>query len=412
MGPLSAERSDRRVRPSLDSDAAVGDAERPMTSPQPLRSDASAELRRRVSRMRVAFAGGGTGGHIAPGRHLLAHVGGEVEHVLWFCTGRAVEERAFAGLQGAQRVALDLEPETGGAPSSARLVLRTLPCVLRARAELANARSQLLLGLGGFTSLPAVLAARSLGIPVALLEINAAAGRATNWLSPFAARTFHAWRSTLPAGQPSERDVWSGPPLPPALATVERSPEALARARAALGFDPARPLLAVLGGSQGARALNQFVAQHARIWTTHGVTVLHQTGPGRSSEGAAARAGYSCVEFIDDVPAVLRAATAVLCRGGASTLAEVAAARCPAWVVPYPHHADRHQERNARALGAGVVIQDEQRLDEAFARELLQHLSSTASRALAERSQALAAALPLDACERIWRELTSLPRRV
>ncbi len=411
MGPLTTERGDRRGRASLDSGGPTRDAEQPMTSPEAPRSDASAELRRRVSRMRVAFAGGGTGGHIAPGRHLLAHVGGELEHVLWFCTGRPVEERAFAGQHGAQRVALDLEPESGGAPSNTRLVLRTLPCVLRARAELENARSQVLLGLGGFTSLPAVLAARSLRIPVALLEINAAAGRATSWLAPFASRTFHAWCSTLPSGEMSERDVWTGPPLPPALASVDRSGEALARARAALGFDPARPLLVVLGGSQGARALNQFVAREARIWTAHGVTVLHQTGPGRSAEGAAAQAGYSSVEFIDDVPAVLRAATAVLCRGGASTLAEVAAARCPAWVVPYPHHADRHQERNARALGAGVVIQDEQRLDETFARELLQHLSSNASRMLAERSLALAAALPLDACERIWRELTSLPRR-
>ncbi len=396
----------------MDLADPAGDAGRPMTSPQTSRDDASAELRRRVSRMRVAFAGGGTGGHIAPGRHLLAHVGGELEHVLWFCTGRPVEERAFAGLRGAQRVALDLEPESGGAPSTARLALRVLPCFLRARAELVKARSQVLLGLGGFTSLPAVLAARSLRIPVALLEINAAAGRATHWLAPLSARTFHAWRSTLPGGEPTERDVWSGPPLPPALATADRSAEALARARAALGFDPARPLLVVLGGSQGARGLNQFVAKHAPIWTAHGLSVLHQTGPGRSAEGAAARAGYTAVEFCDDVPAVLRAATAVLCRGGASTLAEVAAARCPAWVVPYPHHADRHQERNARALGAGVVIQDEARLDEAFAREMLQHLTSAASRTLSERSHALASALPLDACERIWRELTSLPRRV
>jgi UDP-N-acetylglucosamine--N-acetylmuramyl-(pentapeptide) pyrophosphoryl-undecaprenol N-acetylglucosamine transferase len=100
-----------------------------------------------------------------------------------------------------------------------------------------------------------------------------------------------------------------------------------------------------------------------------------------------------------------------LCRGGASTLAEVAAARCPAWVVPYPHHADQHQERNARALGAGVVIQPQARLDTSFARELLQQLSAAFPHALEARARALEGALPLDAAPRIWIELAALARR-
>lgn len=397
----------------VDSASAAGDSAAAMaTAESNLRADSAAsDLRRRVRGMRVAFAGGGTGGHIAPGRHLLGHVAGELEEVLWFCTGRPVEERAFRGASDVRRVALELEPEDGGAPSLLRLALRTLPAVLRARAELLRQRSQLVLGLGGFTTLPAVLAARSLRLPVALLEINAAPGRATRMLAPFATRTFHAWRSTLPRGEPSARDVWTGPPLPPELQAADRSAPALARARTALGFHPDRPLLVVLGGSQGAKALNEFVAAHILLWSAHGLQVLHQTGPGRAAEAGAAHPGYRAVEFMDDVPSSLRAASAVLCRGGASTLAEVAAARCPAWVVPYPHHPDRHQELNARALGAGVVVQDQARLDATFARELLQHLVSVSGRVLEERSAALAGALPTDAALRIWRDLASLPRR-
>jgi len=369
------------------------------------------EWRGALRGLRVAFAGGGTGGHIAPGRHLLDHAHVELGDVLWFCTGRPVETEAFAGLGEAERVALELEPESGGAPSLLRLARRTAPAVMRARAALRSHRSDVLLGLGGFTCLPAVLAARSLRISVALLEINAAAGRATRMLAPLASRTFHAWRGTLPGGLESERDHWTGPPLSPRVLSIAQSQREVSEARLAFGLEPERKTLVVLGGSQGALALNEFLAAHVAELLRHGVQVLHQTGPGRAAEGAAEQPGYRKVEFVRDMPAALSAATAVLCRGGASTLAEVAAARRPAWVVPYPHHADRHQERNARALGEGVAIVDQARLDAAFARELVQGLSSGGAAQLAARARALESALPLDSAERIWRELASLRAR-
>ncbi|MCY3000509.1 MAG: UDP-N-acetylglucosamine--N-acetylmuramyl-(pentapeptide) pyrophosphoryl-undecaprenol N-acetylglucosamine transferase [Planctomycetota bacterium] len=369
------------------------------------------------SGLRIAFAGGGTGGHIVPGRHLLAHGGRAVEDVLWFCTGRPVEDKAFAGLAeelGAarlERVALRLEPDGGGAPGLGGLAFRTLPAVRAARAALRAHGSQVLVGLGGFTCLPAVLAARSLGIPVALLEINATRGKATRWLAPFAARVFHAWRGTLPA-RAGARDLLTGPPLSPSFAAGGVSEETAARARAALGFQPQRPLLVVLGGSQGAGALNTFVAQHAGEFSRQAVQVLHQTGPGRLEQGAGERDGYRKVEFVHDVHTTLAAATLVLCRGGASTLAEVAALRKPAWVVPYPHHADRHQERNARELGLGVEIVDESRLGASFARELVQKTLPSGTRELARRSAELASAMPLDAAQRIWDEVTLIARPV
>ncbi|MFM7296414.1 MAG: glycosyltransferase [Planctomycetota bacterium] len=133
----------------------------------------------RRSGLRIALAGGGTGGHIVPGRHLLAQQPGHLADVLWFCTGRPVEERAFAGIEAdldgvsIERVALALEPDGGGAPRISGLALRTLPAVRAARAALRAHRSEVLVGLGGFTCLPSVLAARSLGIPVALISSSA-----------------------------------------------------------------------------------------------------------------------------------------------------------------------------------------------------------------------------------------------
>ena len=101
------------------------------------------------------------------------------------------------------------------------------------------------------------------------------------------------------------------------------------------------------------------------------------------------------------MPLWLTAADLVLCRGGASTLAEIAATRTPAWVVPYPHHADRHQERNARELGGGVRIVPEEALDAELARELARLLGAEGAEERARMSAALEAVLPGDAAEHI-----------
>ncbi|MDP6538478.1 MAG: UDP-N-acetylglucosamine--N-acetylmuramyl-(pentapeptide) pyrophosphoryl-undecaprenol N-acetylglucosamine transferase [Planctomycetota bacterium] len=357
--------------------------------------------------LRVALAGGGTGGHIVPGLHVLerAHAGGaRIEDLVWFMSGRPVEERVLGAhdLPG-ERVVLRLEPSGGGAPSPPALALRTPSACLRARRALARHRSDVLLGLGGFTALPAVLAARSLGIPVVLLEINAVRGRATRWLSPLAGRVLHAWRSSLPAGGGgSARARWIGPPVAPGLLEAGEPRE---EALAALGFDPRRPLLCVLGGSQGAAVLNRFVCRHGPALLEGGLQLLHQTGPGRRAEGLDEREAYLAVEYVDDMERVLRAGTLALCRGGASTLAEIAAVGMPAIVVPYGAHADGHQERNALELGEGARIRMESALDEGLARELLRLAGSEAASERDRMSRAARAALPRDSAGSVIEEL-------
>ena len=250
------------------------------------------------------------------------------------------------------------------------------------------------MGLGGFTSLPAVLAARSLGLPICLLEVNAVPGRATQRLGRGAARVFHAWPPSAP--QPG-RDLHTGPPLPPALGEVTSSAQGPAR-------------LLVLGGSQGAGALNTFLRRSAARLAQAGIEVLHQVGPGRSSEAAEPCEGYRAAEYIDDVPGELARATLVLCRGGASTLAEVAASGTPAWVVPYPHHPDQHQRRNAERLGAGVRIVSEPDLDGTLD-ELLRALGPDGAAERTRMSEALERAVPRDGARRILSELARLTGR-
>ena len=364
--------------------------------------------------MRLAFAGGGTGGHVVPGLHVLEHLVEApdvvLEDLVWFGAGRAVESRVLAGLDAlvsgatVERVVLALEPAGGGAPGPGGLALRLAPAIARARSALRRHRSEVLLGLGGFTMLPAVLAARSLRIPVHLIEINAVAGKATRWLSRFARRVHHAWPTTLPDGsRAGSRHVHVGPPLSPSLLAARA--EGGGAARASLGFERDAPLLVVLGGSQGALGINRFLSEHVAVLTRAGVQVLHQVGPGRLEEAATSQAGYRATEYLDDVPRDLAAATLVLCRGGASTLAEVGALRVPAWVVPYPHHADRHQERNAGLLGTGVRIVDEEALSAERARELAELVGEAGSEQRAAMARALEACLPLDASVRIVADL-------
>lgn len=398
--------------------------------------------------LRLAFAGGGSGGHIVPGLHLLEALDfGErtLEDLVWFQSGRAVESRVMEGVArrladtSFERVCLEIEPDGGGAPSLSRLAWRLTPEIWRARSALRRHKIDVVLGLGGFTAVPVVLAARSLRLPVALLEVNATSGRATKVLGPLADIIFHAWKGTMP-GQEDGKNLYVGAPLGPAflpeepvrgpatgdapdpepgrdLATLEGGDEGLdalqrGRVKIEFGFAPDRPLLVVFGGSQGAKPLNDFIRQHQTALCAAGIQVMHQVGPGRSNEAAAPIEGYRVLEYVNDVPGALMAADLVLCRGGASTLAEVGAMGTPAWVVPYPHHADRHQERNARQLGDGVRILEERELVAQLAAELVRVLGPEGHAELAEMRAALSGAVPCDGALKVWDGLFAMRRAV
>ncbi len=364
----------------------------------------------------LALAGGGTGGHITPGLSLLKQYELQASDArpgsyLWFVARRGVEDAAFAGLDRELagrvfRVGLRLEPEMGGAPTWGRLLRRCLPETRVARRALRDRRAAVLLGLGGFTSLPAVLAARSLGIPVALLEVNAVAGKATRMLAPLARRVFHAWPESAEL-ESNPKHVHLGPPLDP-LYQEEVSKEERASWLARQGLDPTKRFLLVLGGSQGALGLNRFLLQHAAGLLRRGVQIVHQVGPGRLEEARGAQPGYLPVDFLSDVRVALGAADLVLCRGGAMCVAEVAASRTPAIVVPYPHHPDRHQVKNARALGAGAWIVSESKLDASFALKLAELLSPEGEATLRGMQRELSHVQVFGASERLCHELAEL----
>ena len=218
-------------------------------------------------------------------------------------------------------------------------------------------------GFGGWISAPVVLAARNRRIRCLLHEQNVVMGRANQWLVPWVDRVAVSFRETQ-ARLDREASVMTGLPVRQGIGHTMR-----AQAAARFGFDPDRPTLLILGGSQGSRAINRLMVDAASgilpaerdAWQ-----VVHVTGP---ADAAAAQAAYRAhritawvAPFLVEMDAAYALADVVIGRAGASTIAELARCGTPAVLIPYPY-AGNHQRANAalvEAIGGGVMIEESQ----------------------------------------------------
>jgi UDP-N-acetylglucosamine--N-acetylmuramyl-(pentapeptide) pyrophosphoryl-undecaprenol N-acetylglucosamine transferase len=343
------------------------------------------------------IAAGGTAGHVLPA----------------LAVAEALQARgvrvSFAG--SPDRVEARLVPEAGfefdafrsaGLPRRIGFALaRSLVTAAQAPAAalriLRRRRPDVVLGGGGYVSGPMVLAAALGRTPAALLEADAHLGLANRLAAPFAERVFLA----LPVeGRDGAKYRVTGRPVPRRSTAV---PAADARLRFELPGDA--PVLLVLGGSQGARRLNELAVER---WAESGPAVLHLCGERdyESLRGRVNRGDYRLIPFIDDVGAAYGAADLAVARAGGSVW-ELAAAGLPAILVPYPHATADHQTKNARYFegtgGAVVVSETELARVPAVAEELL----LDAPRRERMRRAMLATARP-HAAEEIAEELIAL----
>jgi UDP-N-acetylglucosamine--N-acetylmuramyl-(pentapeptide) pyrophosphoryl-undecaprenol N-acetylglucosamine transferase len=309
--------------------------------------------------LRLVIAGGGTGGHVIPAIAIADEVvrrGGTVRFV-------GTRDRIEARLVPAAGYGIDFieaRPLAGGGGLGVvRGALAAPAAVARSIRLLGLTSPRVVLGVGGYVAGPVVLAGRLRGLPVAVLEQNAAVGLANRLLARLVDRAFVAYESTL-EDFPAGRAVVTGNPVRVALvrAAGEQRPQ---RSAGCIG-------LLVMGGSQGARTIDLRVPEAlARTGLGPRLRVLHQCGGDRRSEVASAYAAAGIeaevVPFIEDTAAAYAAADLVVARAGATTISELTVFGLPAVLLPYPHHADRQQERNAepmRQAGAAIVI-DERR---------------------------------------------------
>ncbi len=328
----------------------------------------------------IVILAGGTGGHVFPALAVAEQLRARGVPVVWIGTHRGLEAK-LAPQAGIPLEWIDVTGLRGhGWRRRLTAPLMLAQALLQAGAILRRLRPRLVLGMGGFASGPGGLMARLLGIPLVVHEQNALAGLTNRWLSRLADRVLEAFPGSFP---PPRRALAVGNPVRAGIAAL---PEPAQRWAGRTG--PSR--LLVVGGSQGALALNQLApAALALIPAAHRPAVWHQAGGAlqavTAEAYAAAGVSVHLQPFIDDMAAAYGWADLVLCRAGALTIAELAAAGVGAILVPFPHAVDDHQTANARFLekSGAAVIAPQAELTPASLAALLQTLLSDRARLLA-----------------------------
>jgi UDP-N-acetylglucosamine--N-acetylmuramyl-(pentapeptide) pyrophosphoryl-undecaprenol N-acetylglucosamine transferase len=304
--------------------------------------------------MRAILAGGGTGGHVIPAiaiaQELQKDFGAEV---LFIGTARGIENR----LVPAAGFPLKLIQVGALNKVSFKTRLKTsvdLPrAVLHSRRILSEFRPDVVIGVGGYASGPAMLAAIVKRIPTLAFEPNYVPGFANRRVARFVSAAAVHFEETAKYFRNAKV---TGVPVRQAFFEI-----------AAKAPEISRSTLLVFGGSQGAHAINQVMIESAPALRARvpGIQIIHQTGEHDYNDAQTAYASLGgsaeAHRFIDDMPGFFAGADVVLCRSGASTVAELTAAGKPAVLVPFPRAADDHQKRNAQALeraGAAVMLEE------------------------------------------------------
>ena len=321
-----------------------------------------------ASSLHVAIACGGTGGHLFPGLAVGRELGARGADVTLLVSPKEVDQAAVQGLAGLRTATLPAVGLQGG--NLGAFLLGFVRALQAARRTFSDPSAHGLrppaavLGMGGFTAAPPMLAGRRIGAPVFLHESNTIPGRANRLMAPWTREAFTGFEET--GGRLRRaRTRFTGTPVREAIARLRnrRDPQA---ARLALGLDPAGPVLLITGGSQGARGLNQWVcaALPGLAAALPELQFIHLSG---TADHAAVRAAHDpmgrrslVLPFLRDMHLALEAADVVISRAGASSLAELAALRLPSILIPLPTAQDNHQFHNATALaraGAAVLLE-------------------------------------------------------
>jgi UDP-N-acetylglucosamine--N-acetylmuramyl-(pentapeptide) pyrophosphoryl-undecaprenol N-acetylglucosamine transferase len=302
----------------------------------------------RSSKPLVWIACGGTGGHLFPGMAIadeLLRRGCEVTLVI---SPKEVDQQSVKTLQGVETTTLPAIGLTRGRLLEFCTGFRK--SFMAARRLLQQRPAQAVLGMGGFTSAPPVMAGKGCGAATFLHESNTIPGRANRWLSHVVHQAFVGFSSA--AGRLHHANVLTtGTPVRPQFQPSDPEPM-----RMALGLEAKRPVLLIMGGSQGAAGINDLMLRALPLLAQNmpELQYLHLTGADdfdRVRTEYANRSVKAVVRpFLSEMEMALGAATAAISRAGASSLAELAAMRLPAILIPYPTATDNHQFHNARAL--------------------------------------------------------------
>ncbi len=352
--------------------------------------------------MRIVIAAGGTGGHLYPAVALAREFVRQdrTTQVLFVGTARGIESKVLPH-EGFELQMIAAKPVMGRGWRQAVLALLSLPVAVRQAVAILRARrADLVVGVGGYSSPPVILAAWLLRIRRVLLEPNAYPGLANKATGPLADLVFLSYEAAAGSfssakvrvtGMPIRREF-----LEKAEDSRQKAEGSMQQARSPV---PSAFRLLVFGGSQGAHAINQAMVEalpHIQGMKDR-PAIVHQTG---EADCASVRAAYAAAgleaevtPFIYDMPKALRSADLVVARAGAITLAELSACGKPAILVPLPTAIYQHQEKNALVMeqaGAAVLLRQSELTGTSLANQIAALLSDAGRlRSMGERSAAL-----------------------
>lgn len=315
---------------------------------------------------RILIMAGGTGGHIMPGLAVAHELEQQGHTVAWLGGVTSSMEARLVPQHGVEFNSVEFGGLRGkGAMTKLLFPLRLVKAVAQARRVFKKFQPDVVLGMGGYITVPGGLAAKMEGVPIVLHEQNAIAGMSNKLLAKMAKRVLSGFPNALPNAQ------WLGNPVKQVIVDVA-SPEAR--------FDAHEGALkiAVVGGSLGAQALNSIVPQALALMPeATRPQVVHQAGEKMIAQlqenYAQSGVKADCVAFISDMAGLYANADLLICRSGAMTVSELAAAGAPSIMVPFPFAVDDHQTVNAKLLvdaGAGMCISQKELTPEILANVL------------------------------------------
>ncbi|NEP67450.1 MULTISPECIES: undecaprenyldiphospho-muramoylpentapeptide beta-N-acetylglucosaminyltransferase [Moorena] len=318
------------------------------------------------SPMRLLIAASGTGGHIFPALAVAQHLPNYT--IEWLGVPDRIENELLPPDYPLHTIAVEGFQQRFGL-GTLRIFTRLVSSIWQVRQLLREGKFDGVFTTGGYIAGPAIMAARLQGLPTIIHESNAIPGKVTRWLSPFCntvAIGFEAASKYLPR----IKTVTVGTPVRDSF-QQSQSLE--------LPIPPEVPLIVVVGGSQGAVAVNKLVRQCAPVWFEAGAWIVHLTGEQDPEANTLSHPQYLSMPFYDQMAPLLQRANLAISRAGAGTLTELAITETPAILIPYPYAAEDHQAFNAASFkdsGAALVFRQDQLTHETLEQEVLALLKS------------------------------------
>ncbi|AKI97094.1 UDP-N-acetylglucosamine--N-acetylmuramyl-(pentapeptide) pyrophosphoryl-undecaprenol N-acetylglucosamine transferase [Kosmotoga pacifica] len=321
-----------------------------------------------MAKYRVVLCGGGTGGHYYPVLSVAQRLAEEYETEFLYFTiaGRLDDERVEMDLPNVRKIPLKLKGLLRPIynPKNIGIILEHLEQMRLVKEEISKFKPDFLFSSGGYVSFPVVLAAKKLDIPIFLHEQNALPGIANKRLAKYATKVFISFEESASRfGKYAYKTCLTGNPV----RKVSMSREEIFNT---LEFDPTKPFIVVMGGSQGSDFINEKMLQlYSSICDDDGYQFLHVTGKGSNMEDFRKYPFVRVFEYIPNIHEYMAKADLVISRGGATSVAEIMNYRRKAIIIPWSGAAENHQYYNAVSLekvGLGYVI-----LENAVTPELL-----------------------------------------